>query len=172
MVHFPIPKPRQVPKRRRKHAVVLPVLFALFPLISCSVYNQPAPTNQVYFGQQIFANRNTAPGWFAYGMALSSWEPNYLENGTLNYFDREVFARAEAARIWKQMREKESVKADKDLDALWAVNDVGYMPEYVWTYLKRRSFRNPGNLRLSEFKVWAKVNLQQHEPVENPGVYF
>lgn len=147
-------------------------LFVLLHLTSCSVYNQPPPTNQVYFSQEIFADKNASAGWVAYGIALSSWEPSYLPNGKLNYFDREVFARTEAAAAWKQLRQKGSVEADRDLDALWAVNDAGYMKEYVWVYLKRRSFQNPGDLRLEAFREWAKRILQQHQPVENPGVSF
>lgn len=160
--------------QRVRHSlyIVLPVFIALLQLVSCGVFDQPPPTNQVFFSQKLFADKNTSPGWFAYGMALSSWEPGYLPNGKPNYFDREVFARTEAAVIWKQLREKGSVEADKDLDALWAIHDAGYMQEYLWAYLKRRSWRDPGNLRLDEFRVWAKENLQRHEPVENPGVSF
>jgi hypothetical protein len=172
MVSYPTPQVRQFKGLRRKRFLLLSILFAVFQLVACGVFDQPPPTNQVYFSQELFANKNTAPGWFAYGMALSSWEPTYLSNGKLNYYDREVFARAEAATIWKQLREKGDVKADKDLDALWAVNAAGFMPEYVWLYLKRRSFQNPGNLRLDAFRAWAKAYLPQHEAVENPGVFF
>lgn len=172
MVPYFTPKIRRLSELRRKYATVLSVLLALLQLTACGVFDQPPPTNQVYFNQKIFANKNTSPGWFAYGMALSSWKPTYLPNGKLNYYAREVFARAEAATIWKQLREKGDVEADKDLDALWAVNDAGYMPEYLWVYLKRRSWRNPGNLRLEEFRAWAKKNLPHHEPVENPGISF
>jgi len=171
-VHRPICKAVQLSRLRPKHIIALPILCVLLQPVACGVFNQPPPTNQVFFKQDLFANKNTAPGWFAYGMALSSWDPTYLSGGKLNYFDREVFARAEAARIWKQLREKGEVNADKDLDALSAINDAGYMQEYVWIYLKRRSFQNPGDLRLEEFRVWAKENLQQHTPVENPGVSF
>ena len=148
------------------------ISLVMLQLISCSVYNQPPPTNEVYISPAIFADKNASAGWVAYGIALASWEPSYLSNGKLNYFDREVFARMEAAKIWKQLREKESVKANKDLDDLSTINDAGYMQEYVWVYLKRRSWRDPGNLKLKEFRVWAQENLQQHQPVENPGVSF
>ena len=172
MVHYQNPKARPLIKLARTFVIASLISIIFLQFISCSIYDQPPPTNQVYFSQKIFANKNTSPGWFAYGMALSSWQPSYLSNGKLNYYEREVFARTEAAKIWGQLRKKGSVKMDRDLDALWSVNDAGYMPEYVWMYLKRRSFQNPGDLRLEAFKTWAKVNLQQHVPVENPGVSF
>ena len=169
---LPNPKSRTIPRATTHTVCCVASLFVFLQLVSCCVFSQPPPGNKVYFSQKIFADKNASPGWLAYGIGLSSWEPSYLSNGKLNYFDREVFARSEAATIWKQLRKKGSVEADKDLDALWAVNDAGYMKEYLWVYLKRRSWQDPGNLRLEAFRVWAKENLQQHKPVENPGVSF
>ena len=167
-----IPKSGKLQQAARQLCYCTAGLLMMFQLVACGIYNQPPPTNQVYFNQKIFADRNASPGWVAYGIALSSWEPSYLANGKLNYFDREVFARSEAATVWKKLREDGSVDADKDLDALWVINDSGFMKEYLWVYLKRDSFQNPGNLRLEEFRQWAAQILQQHQPVENPGVSF
>jgi len=172
MVHYPIPEVRLLLTLRRKLTIVLPVLLVMAQLGACGAFDQPPPSNQVYFNQKIFADKNASPGWVAYGIGLSSWEPSYLSNGKPNYFEREVFARSEAAKIWKELRKKGSVEADENLDTLWAINDAGYMKEYAWVYLKRRSWRDPGDLRLEAFQVWAKENLQQHVPVENPGVSF
>jgi hypothetical protein len=73
--------------------------------------------------------------------------------------------------IYSQLRQK-----DKDLnDVYWndllKVQAKKFMPQYVWTYLRRASWSKeaePANIEM--FRKWSSQNLQDHKPVTHGGL--
>jgi hypothetical protein len=79
-------------------------------------------------------------------------------------FDEEVEGRKSLAQIWKELKQADRRRTDKYLDELIPVHEADFMREYVWTYLKQRSWsKEPENLRLKEFSAWQQTHLQGHQ---------
>jgi len=79
-------------------------------------------------------------------------------------FDEEVEARRTMAQIWKELKEKDQSRKDRYLDQLILVHEADFMREYVWIYLKQRSWsRQPEDLRLKKFSAWQRLHLQGHQ---------
>lgn len=148
---------------------ILLIVAVLF-LLACNATQPTKNEKQLYLDQNILANKNSAAGWLAYGMALAAWEPVYLEDGSPDYFKREVSARETAAQIWKELKQNDASKSDADLDILEIISDAGFMDEYLWVYLKDDKWVNPGTLELEKFGEWASKNLVGHIPVIETGV--
>ena len=81
-----------------------------------------------------------------------------------------MYARTAAANVWDEIKQKEPVRPNPDLEALTNVAAAGFMREYVWYYLARPDWNKPEKLRLSEFLEWKNDHLQPHTPVIDPGV--
>jgi len=80
-------------------------------------------------------------------------------------FDEEVEGRKTMAQIWKELKEKDQSHKDKYLDELVPIHEADFMREYVWTYLRQKSWlRQPKDLRLKEFSQWQQLHLQGHQP--------
>jgi hypothetical protein len=105
--------------------------------------------------------------WLGYGIALSMFGRDQQRP---DGFAREVYARSTAAKVWTELKEKETVRPNSDLDALASVELSGFMREYVWHYLRRPEWSEPQELRMSEFLAWKNEHLQSHTPVVDPGV--
>lgn len=147
---------------------ILSIIILL--LFVCNAAQPAKQESQLNLDQNVLSNENSAAGWLAYGMALIAWEPVYLEDGSPDYFNREVSARETAAQIWKELKQNDSSKSDPDLDILETISDAGYMDEYLWVYLKDDRWKNPGTLELEEFMQWASDNLVNHVPVKETGI--
>lgn len=84
-------------------------------------------------------------------------------------FDEEVFARGEAAKMYRELRSKGSGTDSAYFNDLEKVDSAGFMREYVWQYLHRDAWgAAPEALRSSDFERWARSNLGQHA-VETRG---
>jgi hypothetical protein len=84
-------------------------------------------------------------------------------------FDEEVFARSEAAKIYRELRSKGRGTDSAYFNDLEKVDSAGFMREYVWQYLRRDTWSvAPEALRNSDFERWARSNLGQHA-VETRG---
>ncbi len=145
-------------------------MLSILSLFACNATQPPKKESQLYLDQSVLSNKNSAAGWLAYGMALTAWEPVYLEDGSLDYFKREVSARETAAQIWKELKQNDASKSDADLDILETISDAGFMDEYLWIYLKDDQWKNPGTLELDKFSEWASKNLVNHNPGIKTGV--
>lgn len=78
-------------------------------------------------------------------------------------FDEEVFARGEAAKIYRELRAKGSGSDSAYFNDLEKVDRAGFMREYVWQYLHRDAWGPaPATLRSGDFERWARSNLGQH----------
>jgi hypothetical protein len=123
----------------------------------------------VNWEQSALPQRDWAP-WLAY--LLGRIEYRSKKNIAETYygpqpagFEEEVWARDTAAQVYVELRQK-----DRDLDVpyfddLVRVRAAGFLREYVWIYLNRSGWRDPGGLRIKEFEAWQRVNLAGHRAV-------
>ena len=112
-------------------------------------------------------DRHSGAAWLAYGIASATFQGDQQPR---DGFAREVHARTAAAKVWRELKQKNTVRPNSDLDALASVELSGFMREYVWHYLKRPDWNEPQQLRMSEFLAWKNAHLQSHTPVVDPGV--
>ena len=112
-------------------------------------------------------DQHSSAAWLAYGTALFMFGRDQQQP---DGFAREVYARTHAAQVWTELKQKEGVKPNSDLDALAAVERSGFMREYVWHYLRRPEWNQAEQLRMAEFLAWQKQHLPSHKPVVDPGV--
>jgi hypothetical protein len=92
----------------------------------------------------------------------------------LPIFDEEVFARGEAAKIYRNLKQRNKTMESPYFNDLEKVDAAGFMPEYVWRYLKRNEWSTvPPNLRAAEFARWSRSNLTgNHAPETRGNVVF
>ena len=84
-------------------------------------------------------------------------------------FEEELLARKTLIKIWKEEKQKNKKINDQYLNDLILVDDANFLREYVWTYLKQKTWKKqPKNLKLQEFDAWRKKNLKYHK-VETHG---
>ena len=112
--------------------------------------------------------------WLGYLMArqvyIMKHEDQYdLSPGVIiPMFEEEVEARTSLVQIWKELKEKDEKLKDKYLNELRLIHEAGFMHEYVWTYLRRASWKKSEKLKLKEFSNWRKKHLKKHK-VESHG---
>ena len=89
-------------------------------------------------------------------------------------FDEEVFARGEAAKIYRNLKQQNKAMESPYFNDLEKVDAAGFMPEYVWRYLKRNEWSTaPPDLRAVEFERWSRSNLaSKHAPETRGNVVF
>ncbi len=92
----------------------------------------------------------------------------------LPIYDEEVFARGEAAKIYRNLKQQNKAMESPYFNDLEKVDVAGFMPEYVWRYLKRNEWSTaPANLRAAEFERWSRANLAaNHAPETRGNVVF
>ncbi|HKA33358.1 MAG TPA: hypothetical protein VKH64_09110 [Candidatus Binatia bacterium] len=80
-------------------------------------------------------------------------------------FEEEVAARDTAGQIYVELRQKERDLNVPYFNDLVRVRAAGFIREYVWVYLHRGEWTDPGELRLKEFEEWRRANLAAHRVV-------
>lgn len=76
-------------------------------------------------------------------------------------FQCELTAREQLIDAWSEHREASG--AGGYLDQLRQVEAAGYLDEYVWHYLRHRSWEPPTGLDLEGFRSWSREHLPDHE---------
>jgi hypothetical protein len=79
-------------------------------------------------------------------------------------FDEEVEARAGAAQIYQELKEKDKGLHDSYWETLSLIKSKGFMNAYVWTYLRQTNWpasQQPKNL--SAFQAWSRSHLKNHK---------
>jgi hypothetical protein len=85
-------------------------------------------------------------------------------------YDEEVFARGEAAKIYRNLKKQNKAMESPYFNDLENVDAAGFMPEYVWQYHRRSEWRDqPGNLRTADFDKWSRSNLTGGHKAETRG---
>lgn len=92
----------------------------------------------------------------------------------LPIFAEEVFARGEAAKIYRSLKQQNKAMESPYFNELEKVDAAGFMPEYVWRFLKRNEWSTvPANLRAADFDRWSRSNLTtNHAPETRGNVVF
>ena len=92
----------------------------------------------------------------------------------LPIFDEEVFARGEAAKIYRNLKQQNKAMESPYFNDLEKVDAAGFMPEYVWRHLQRKEWSTvPPDLRVAEFDRWSRNNLaSNHAPETRGNVVF
>jgi hypothetical protein len=80
-------------------------------------------------------------------------------------FECELAARRHLLEAWYEQRAREPGIGEKYLDELAAVDEAGFLPEYVAHHLDRGHWRVPPDLDKPGFSAWRKVHLRHHKPV-------
>ena len=85
-------------------------------------------------------------------------------------FDEEVFARSEAAKIYRNLKQANKSMESNYFNELEKIDAAGYMPEYVWRYLRRPEWAAPAdNLRTADFERWSRGNISASHAPETKG---
>lgn len=80
-------------------------------------------------------------------------------------FDQEVQARDETLKTYHRLQQHDPELDLAYFDDLSRVAGAGFMREYVWVYLRQKSWtQEPSGLRESEFEIWRESNLKGHVP--------
>lgn len=123
----------------------------------------------VNWEQSALPQRDWAP-WLAY--LLGRIEYRSKNNIAETYygpqpaeFEEEVWARDTATQVYVELRQKDRDLGVPYFDDLVRVRAAGFLREYVWIYLNRSGWRDPGGLRIKEFEAWQRVNLVGHRAV-------
>ena len=114
--------------------------------------------------------------WLGYLMARAAYRPEHhvplpASGEIVPTFEEEVYARDTAATIYSELRQKDGRVSDKYWDDLLKVQAKKFMPQYVWTFLRKASWTNekePPNLDV--FHKWSSQNLQNHKPETHGGL--
>jgi hypothetical protein len=77
-------------------------------------------------------------------------------------FKIEVMARETLLAAWQGAKAKNAGAKDSYLDALLTVQQAGFLPEYVWFYLRDPDWTEPPLLKNTEFQEWSAVHLSGH----------
>ena len=128
----------------------------------------------VNWDQSSLPQRDWAP-WLAY--LLGRIEYRSKKNIAETYygpqpagFEEEVWARDTATQVYVELRKKERDLDVPYFDDLVRVRAAGFLREYVWIYLNRSGWSDPGGLRIKEFEAWQRVNLAGHRAVTYGGI--
>lgn len=77
-------------------------------------------------------------------------------------FNEEFRGRLIAVNLYRQLRRRDpAFKSDyfADLDRVEA---SGFLREYIWQYLRKPAWTEPGGLRLAAFDAWRAAHLRNH----------
>jgi hypothetical protein len=88
-------------------------------------------------------------------------------------FSEELAGRAAAVEVYQQMRSQ----GKNDRDAYWEdvvkVSKAGFLPEYVWTYFRKPSWKESvAPKKLAPFTSWQRSNLASHRPATYGGITY
>ncbi len=129
-------------------------------------------THTILVGAGIYAEEPGEFLRFAIGYLKSMQEA--IEQGFyLNTFEREYAAVSTGLDFVPSTGEKKTsvaVNPQAQLPKLIAVQQAGFLREYVWEFMRRPYWQPPQLLKLAEFKLWRDANLAGHEGLVRPPV--
>lgn len=117
--------------------------------------------------------RDSAEGpgaiWLGYLMARAAYRdkqkiPIPASGEIIPSFAEEVSARSSAATIYKELKEKDKKLHDAYFEQLAMVEGKGFMPAYVWTFLRRSAWpESEAPRNLDAFERWRASALKNHK---------
>lgn len=149
----------------------IPLIVVLALAVGCSgeIYLRDGVTDgdTFYLADRALSDADPVlQSWVRYSLARSACQ---LEIGGDNparatSFDCELTARRHLLEAWAEYRLADPALADPYLNSLTAVEDAGFLPEYVVHYHGRGSWRLPDELNADGFSDWRRRNLHGHDP--------
>lgn len=103
--------------------------------------------------------------WIAYGLGLAMNHPGLDAEqaaGLHTYvptFDSEYSARKNQVVVWGQIKAKDPTIANAYMTQLVAIDQAGFLREYVWEYYWRQGWVEPRDLNIAKFDAWRQQNL-------------
>jgi hypothetical protein len=158
-------------------------IFTAFLLAACLCSLAHADTNGVPTPNKVTiaigpfpSDEDELTSKLAYAKALLVWA---IKNGAQQTaplgpyvppFEAELFAREKQVAIWRELsaqRPSEYIH----MKQLLAVQEAGFLPEYIWHYHRRESWSaEESGLRQREFLIWKHANLANHRPQTGIGL--
>jgi hypothetical protein len=109
--------------------------------------------------------------WVSYSLTRSACQ---LQIGGDNparasSFECELIAREHLLETWREQGAEGAAAHDAGpageyLNELLAVEQAGFLREYVGRFFKRKSWQLPAELRTRDFQVWLRQHLRHHKP--------
>ncbi len=88
-------------------------------------------------------------------------------------FPEEIAGRTAAVNVYEQMRNQGKNERDAYWDDVVKVSKAGFLPEYVWTYFRKPSWKeSAAPIKLAAFTTWQRSNLPSHRPVTHGGLAY
>ncbi len=88
-------------------------------------------------------------------------------------FPEEFAGRTAAVQVYQQMRSQGKNERDAYWDDVVKVLKAGFLPEYVWTYFRKPSWKeSAAPKKLAAFTAWQRSNLPSHRPVTHGGLAY
>jgi hypothetical protein len=147
-------------------------ILAALVLAGCnhSIYTRDGVTDgdMFYLAPRAWSDDDPVlQSWVAYSLMRSVCQ---LELGGTNParnsdYGCEFTARQHLLETWEKQRAVHPEAADDYLDSLLQVRDAGYLDEYTVHNFGKRHWQVPAEVRLDDYRRWARHNLGPHLPV-------
>lgn len=111
-----------------------------------------------------------AAAWIIYAYALIEWDKD--NKPTSCGFERELNARNKAIEFWVNLKKKNKLIRDEQLDAMLLSQMDNFLKEFIWVYFIDPSCEQPQPLSLEEFGKWRAKNLNGYQPVTRAIVKY
>jgi hypothetical protein len=118
--------------------------------------------------------RDSAEGagavWLGYLVARTAYRDKHkvplpVSGELIPTFAEEVAARSDAAKIYQELKATDKKLHDSYWEQMVKVVAKGFMPAYVWTYLRRPGWSQRDAPRdLEAFEAWRTTALKGHMP--------
>jgi hypothetical protein len=158
------------PCARPRAAALLTAAVAVTALAACDgrIYVRDGVTDgdTFYLPQYVLADDSAdLQSWVAYSLDRSTCQLMMGgDNPARNHsWDCELGARQTLVETWQEQRYRKDAR-DEYLDTLAAVQEAGYLDEYVWHYHARNDWRRPPDLEQAAFERWRETRLDDHRP--------
>jgi len=107
----------------------------------------------------------------AYAAGESSAAPTAGERAAS--FEEEVRGRTMAVNMFRELKRNGAQLASVYFSDIDRVEAAGFLREYVWSYLRRASWKTPpAGLNLDDFNAWRATHLTNHIPVTHGRIAF
>lgn len=146
------------------------VYFAVsLPLCACSndIYLRDGVTDgdTFYLSQRALVDDDPAlQSWVSYSLTRSTCQlgiggPNPAREDS---YDCELSARTDLLATWREKKQRRPAISDTYLDTLLAVQDAGFLQEYVDDQFGRRHWEKPDGLKTGEYDRWMSRHFPRH----------
>ena len=180
----PLPADKGPEVKNRHLRAILFLIFMLCGAFACIAGTTQAPERSkrpnitVDMTHARSKTSSVFAAWILYALVRSHWQEEefFKENPDApeyRYtFKEELEGRTTLSKAWAKVKKDDQGGGDQYLDALVTVYEAGFLPEYVWYFLRDQKWGDaPDALRLEDFDGWRSAHLANHtiETIMYPG---